>query len=304
MLFIIIGIVLGSCIALYGVVSVRQEDERLSARLQRYDLRPARSLSELEMQVPRSERLLGPARRAMAKRVRAFTPTGSVEKLQLLLARAGNPSNLTVQDLLGLKGLSGLATAVFAFLLLSLGLHSDSGMYILVVPAGLLGGFFIPDLWLKRAVKKRQEEIQRFIADAIDILAISVEAGQGFDGALATLSSRKTNALTYEFDRFRMEVQAGKGRREALRDLALRTGVEDLDAFVAAMIQADQLGIGVAQVLRAQAEELRIKRRQRAEERARKAPIKMLFPLIFFMFPSLFIAILGPAVPMLMNLHT
>jgi tight adherence protein C len=152
-------------------------------------------------------------------------------------------------------------------------------------------------------VKERQEEIQKFLADAIDILAISVEAGQGFDGALSTLSSRKQNALTAEFDRFRLEVQAGKGRRDAFRDLALRTGVEDLNAFVAAMIQADQLGIGIAQVLRSQSVELRIKRRQRAEEKARKAPIKMLFPLIFLMFPSLFIVILGPAVPTLMNLH-
>jgi tight adherence protein C len=150
-------------------------------------------------------------------------------------------------------------------------------------------------------IKKRQQEIQKFMADAIDILAISVEAGQGFDGALATLSSRKRNALTAEFDRFRLEVQAGKGRREAFRDLALRTGVEDLMTFVAAMIQADQLGIGVAQVLKSQSEELRIKRRQRAEEKARQAPIKMLFPLIFLMFPSLFIVILGPALPQLMT---
>jgi tight adherence protein C len=162
-------------------------------------------------------------------------------------------------------------------------------------------GFFLPNIWVRQKIKDRQDEIQKYLADAIDILAISVEAGQGFDGALATLSARKNNALTAEFDRFRLEVQAGKGRREAFRDLALRTGVEDLSQFVAAMIQADQLGIGIAQVLRTQSEELRIKRRQRAEERARQAPIKMLFPLIFLMFPSLFIVILGPAVPQILS---
>jgi tight adherence protein C len=160
-------------------------------------------------------------------------------------------------------------------------------------------GFFLPDIWLRQMTKRRQTEILKFLPDAIDILAISVEAGQGFDGALATLSARKTNALTYEFDRFRLEIQAGKGRREAFRDLAMRAGVEDLSNFVAAMIQADQLGIGITQVLRTQSEELRIKRRQRAEEKARQAPIKMLFPLIFLMFPALFIVILGPAVPQL-----
>jgi tight adherence protein C len=303
MLFIVVGILLGTCIVLYGIVSVRQEEDRMIARLQRYELRPAQSLAELELQVPRSERLLGPVRRAMAKRVRTFTPTGSLEKLQTLLARAGNPSGLTVQDLLGLKGLAALGIGAFVFIFMTLILHPDVGKYVVFVPVGVLVGFFLPDQWLKQQVKKRQKEIQKFVADAIDILAISVEAGQGFDGALATLSSRKSNALTYEFDRFRTEVQAGKGRREALRDLGVRTGVEDLDSFVAAMIQADQLGIGIAQVLRAQAEELRIKRRQRAEEKARKAPIKMLFPLILLMFPALFVVILGPVVPMLMSMH-
>jgi tight adherence protein C len=172
----------------------------------------------------------------------------------------------------------------------------------LAVAAGL--GYFLPDIWLRQATKKRQQEIQKYLPDAIDILAISVEAGQGFDGALSTLSARKTNALTYEFDRFRLEIQAGKGRREAFRDLALRAGVEDLSNFVAAMIQADQLGIGITQVLRTQSEELRIKRRQRAEEKARQAPIKMLFPLIFLMFPALFIVILGPAVPQLQYIRS
>lgn len=303
MLLLILGIMVGAAIVVYGAVTVRQAEGTLTARLHRFELRPASSLTELELQLPRSERILGPIRRSIALRVRQFTPVGTVEKAQSKLAMAGNPNDLTVQDFLGIKGMAAIAMGVVVFLLLTFVIHVDTIKFILLIAVGVVVGFFLPDLWLRQKVKKRQEEIQNFLPDAIDILAISVEAGQGFIGALATLSSRKQNALTYEFDRFRTEVAAGKGRRDAFRDLALRTGVEDVINFVAAMIQADQLGIGIAEVLRAQSEELRIKRRQRAEEKARKAPIKMLFPLIFLMFPALFIVILGPAVPKLAFFH-
>lgn len=300
---LILGILIGAAIAIYGAISVRQAEGTLAARLQRFELRPASSLTELELQLPRSERILGPIRRSVASRVRQFTPVGTVEKAQSKLAMAGNPNDLTVQDFLGVKGMAAIAMAVVAFLLFTFVLHVDTVKFILAIIVGGVIGFFLPDIWLRQKVKKRQDEIQKFLPDAIDLLAISVEAGQGFIGALQTLSSRKQNALTHEFDRFRTEVAAGKGRRDAFRDLALRTGVEDVINFVAAMIQADQLGIGIAEVLRAQSEELRIKRRQRAEEKARKAPIKMLFPLIFLMFPALFIVILGPAVPKLAFFH-
>jgi tight adherence protein C len=303
MLFVAIGFLVGIGIVFYGMMQRRQLDEVIATRMDRMEIRPARSLTELELQAPRRERLLGPFQRMLAKRVRAITPQGTIEKTQAQLSRAGNPNNMTVQDFLGTKGMAAIATGILFFLGMTLVLHISGVKFLLILAVGVVLGFFLPNLWLNRLVKERQEEIQKFLADAIDILAISVEAGQGFDGALSTLSSRKQNALTAEFDRFRLEVQAGKGRRDAFRDLALRTGVEDLNAFVAAMIQADQLGIGIAQVLRSQSVELRIKRRQRAEEKARKAPIKMLFPLIFLMFPSLFIVILGPAVPTLMNLH-
>jgi tight adherence protein C len=303
MILLILGLILGGGIMLYGAMTVRQVETTVTGRLQRFELRPAASLTDLELQLPRSERLLGPVRRTIAMRVRQFTPVGTVEKVQTKLAEAGNPNNLTVQDFLGIKGMAAIALGVAAFLLMTFIVRMDTVKFIIILGVAVVGGFFLPDLWLSRKIKSRQEEIQKFLPDAIDILAISVEAGQGFIGALNTLSQRKQNALTYEFDRFRNEVAAGKGRRDAFRDLALRTGVEDLRNFVAAMIQADQLGIGIADVLRAQSEELRIKRRQRAEEKARKAPIKMLFPLIFFMFPSLFIVILGPAVPKLMFFH-
>jgi tight adherence protein C len=302
LIFIIVGILIGGGVVVYGALTVRQVDETLAARLNRFNLRPAGSLAELEMQIPRSERLLGPMRRSIAMRVRRFTPVGTIEKTQTKLAEAGNPNNLTVQDFLGMKGMLAIGAGGLALVATIFFLHLSFITQIVVIAGLVVVGFMFPDLWIRGKIKDRQKAIQRYLPDAIDILAISVEAGQGFDGALQTLSSRKQNELTAEFDRFRVEVQAGKGRREAMRDLALRTGVEDLNQFVAAVIQADQLGIGIAQVLRTQSDELRIKRRQRAEEKARQAPIKMLFPLIFLMFPSLFIVILGPAIPRLLFL--
>jgi len=302
MMILIICLMIGAGFVVVGSLRMKEVDQSLSARLDRYDLKPAGSLSELELQIPRMERIFGPGRQRIAQTVRNFTPVGTIEKTQMKLAQAGNPRGLSVQDFLGFKGIAALGVAGVAFLFVTFLIHVSFLFYIGAIAVGGVIGFFLPDLWIRQEIKKRQQEIQKYLADAIDILAISVEAGQGFDGALETLSKRKQNALTAEFDRFRREVQAGKGRREAFKDLALRTGVEDLNTFVAAMIQADQLGIGIAQVLRTQSIELRVKRRQRAEEQAAKAPIKMLFPLIFLMFPALFIVILGPALPRLVFL--
>lgn len=300
--FIVLGVLIGAGLAIYGLLAVKQADSSINARIDRFELRPAKSLRELEMQIPRAERLLRPTQRRLALQVRRMTPVEAVEKIQVRLAQAGNPHNMTVQDFLGLKGLAAVGVGIIAILAMLFVIHPSIFVFLLVLAAAMFGGFMFPDYWLKSKTKERQAEIQKFLADAIDVLAISVEAGQGFDGALETLSSRKQNALTYEFDRFRLETQAGKSRREALKDMSMRAGVEDLNAFTSAMIQADQLGIGIAQVLKTQADELRVKRRQRAEIKARQAPIKMLFPLVLLMFPSLFIVILGPAVPLIMKM--
>lgn len=301
MLFIIIGVIAGAGWALYGLMSVKQIDNSLNARINRFDLKPAASLRDLELQIPRIERLFKPTQRRLALQVRRFTPADQVEKMQLKLAQAGNPRNMTVQDVLGLKGLAALAFGILALAFMFFLLHPGFFVFLIILAGAMFAGFMFPNYWLTSKTKARQDEIQKFLADGIDVIAISVEAGQGFDGALETLSARKQNALTNEFDRFRMECQAGKSRREALKDMAMRAGVEDLNSFTAAMIQADQLGIGISQVLKSQADELRVKRRQRAEIKARQAPIKMLFPLIFLMFPSLFIVILGPTLPVMMH---
>jgi tight adherence protein C len=187
-----------------------------------------------------------------------------------------------------------LLLAALTFMLLML---TDAGItrqLLFGVVMGLLG-FFLPSIWLGRRIKGRQDEIIKTLPDALDLLTISVEAGLPFDGAMQRVAEKWDNELSRGFQRLLTEMQVGKSRRDALRDMADRMGVPDVTSFVAALVQADQLGISIAKVLRIQAEQMRIKRRQRAEEKAQQAPIKMLLPMTFLIFPTILIIILGPA---------
>jgi tight adherence protein C len=159
---------------------------------------------------------------------------------------------------------------------------------------GLLG-FFLPVVWLSRRIRRRQQEVIKTLPDALDLLTISVEAGLPFDGAMQRVAEKWDNEISRAFERMLNEMRMGKSRREALRNMASRIEVPDVTSFVAALVQADQLGISIAKVLRIQSEQMRIKRRQRAEEKARQAPIKMLIPMTFLIFPTILIVILGPA---------
>jgi tight adherence protein C len=159
----------------------------------------------------------------------------------------------------------------------------------------------MPGMWLSRKTKERQKGIQMALADAIDLLTISVEAGLGFDPALQRVADKWENELTWEFRRMLHEMRVGKSRREAMRELANRCNVDDLNIFVSSIIQADQLGVSITQVLRTQSRQLRIRRRQRAQEQAQKAPIKMLFPMALLIFPALYVVLLGPAIPRLVE---
>jgi tight adherence protein C len=162
-------------------------------------------------------------------------------------------------------------------------------------------GFFLPELWLRGKINHRQSEIRRAMPDALDLLTICVEAGLGFDAAMAKVYSKWDNELAIGFGRVIREIQLGKLRREALRDMADRMGVSEMTSFVAAVIQSEQLGVSMARVLRIQADQMRIKRRQRAEEEAHKAPIKMLIPMAILIFPSICIVLLTPALLMLFS---
>jgi tight adherence protein C len=165
---------------------------------------------------------------------------------------------------------------------------------------GLLG-YMMPGIWISRRIKTRKTEITRALPDAIDLLTISVEAGLGFDPALARVVEKWDNGLTRELGRMLSEIRMGASRRDAMREAANRVNVDDLNTFISAVIQADQLGVSISQVLRIQSKQMRQKRRQRAEEQAHKAPLKMLFPMVFLIFPSIYIVILGPAIPTIIS---
>jgi tight adherence protein C len=221
------------------------------------------------------------------------------EKTEKRLALAGNPSDLRVADWLGIKGIGAIVGAILFFLIFGIAGVMGFPFFIggLLMPVvGALFGYTVPEFWLGRKVKARQKGILMMIPDALDLLTISVRAGLGFDAALGKVVEKLQGPLSDEFRRALAEVRVGKARRDALRDIVARTEVVPLTNFIGAIIQAEQLGVSISKVLQVQSEQLRIERRQRAEEQAAKAPIKMLFPLVGCIFPSLFIVILGPAI--------
>jgi tight adherence protein C len=279
----------------------------VQARLTQLGTMQAKNLEELELQSPFLERTLRPVAAAISGRMSRVASNSFQEKAEKRLALAGNPGNLRVADWLGIKAVAAVIGGIlFIFLFGVVGLMGlPPVLRILMGGIGLMFGYTIPEFWLGGRVKKRQHLILLQIPDALDLLTISVRAGLGFDAALGKVVEKLEGPLTEEFRRALAEVRVGKPRREALRDIVPRTEVPPLTNFIGAIIQAEQLGVSISKVLQVQSEQLRIERRQRAEEMAAKAPIKMLFPLVGCIFPSLFIIILGPALILIMqNLKT
>jgi len=270
----------------------------VQARLTQLGSMQAKNLEELELQSPFLERTLRPLAAQLSGTVARVTSASFADRTAKRLALAGNPGDLRVADWLGIKAIAAvIGGALFFFLFVVVGLLGLPPVIGIVMAAvGLLLGYTIPEFWLGGRVRKRQHAILLQIPDALDLLTISVRAGLGFDAALGKVVEKLHGPLTEEFRRALAEVRVGKARRDALRDIVARTEVPPLTNFIGAIIQAEQLGVSISKVLQVQSEQLRIERRQRAEEQAAKAPIKMLFPLVGCIFPSLFIVILGPAI--------
>lgn len=241
------------------------------------------------------ERVLVPASGRLAALGRRLTGADKIERIRHKLEIAGSPSGWDPDRVLALKALGLLVGAAGGFTLAAL-----FGLSIMVTIAATVAatalGYFMPNLWLYQRGYNRTERMRRDLADSMDMLTISVEAGLAFDAAVSQVARNTEGPLAEEFFRVLQEMQIGKGRSEALRGLGERSNVPELRTFTAAMVQADAFGIPIAQVLRVQAREMRIKRRQRAEELAQKVPVKILFPLIFCILPCLFVVILGPGV--------
>jgi tight adherence protein C len=301
---IILGgvLALGILLLFIGLASQGPIDP-VQARLTQLGSMQARNLEELELQAPFFERTMRPFLARLSRTASRVTSASSADTMERRLALAGNPGDMRIADWLGVKALVAGATGAILFLLASL-LGESIGLAIIVGAIGLGIGYVLPEFWLGRKTKARQKVILRMIPDALDLLTISVRAGLGFDAALAKVVEKLPGPLSDEFRRALAEVRVGKARRDALRDMIPRTGVQPLTNFIGAIIQAETLGVSISKVLQVQSEQLRIERRQRAEQLAAQAPIKMLFPLVGCIFPSLFVVILGPAVISMINNFT
>ena len=293
---LMIAILLSTSIAAFafvvGSVAAERADVRESLRrLEGYQIQDVR---DQEMLAPIGERVFAPLLEGLTGIARRFTPAGFGEGVAAKLVLAGSPPNLNVDKILVLKLLGIVSVIVWAPLIIAIGF---SGL-LAVVAIGLLWGasFLYPDVLVNRKIDERQKEISRKLPDILDLLVISVEAGLGFEQALDRTCTAVPGALSDEFRRMLHEIRIGSSRADALRAMSERTSVSELRAFILAMLQADTFGVSISRLLRSQAEEMRTRRRLRAQEQAQKAPVKMLFPLVFCIFPSIFVVILGPAI--------
>jgi len=294
---IVIGAValafLAIMLIIIGIASPRPADE-VEARLVEYGGRPM-TLEEIELAQPFSQRVLIPLVQASAGFMARLTPQRSLESTRHKLELAGNPNNWSATEFFGIRALAAILLTALTFFLTMLADLELTRRLLFIVAMGLLG-FFLPVYWLGSRIRRRQDEIVKTLPDALDLLTISVEAGLPFDGAMQRVADKWDNELSRAFQRVLTELRVGKSRPEALRDMSDHMDVPDVTSFVAALIQADTLGISIAKVLRIQSEQMRMKRRQRAEEKAQQAPIKMLIPMTFLIFPTILIVILGPAI--------
>ena len=296
---IIIGVVIifGAIILIIVGIKSPQGSDPLEDRLAEYAARGETiSLEEIELSQPFSQRIIVPIAKKMGEFVMRFTPQNAITSMSRKMEMAGNPGNMDPAVMFALRFLGIPLGAIFIILdsIAAPGSFIDGKGLIFALPAAVFG-FYLPDLLLQSKIDRRQNEIRKAMPDGLDLLTICVEAGLGFDAAMSKLYEKWDNEMGRAFGRVVREIQLGKLRREALRDMADRLGVNEMTSFVAAVIQSEQLGVSMAHVLRIQADQMRIRRRQIAEEEAHKAPIKMLLPMALFIFPALCIVLMTPA---------
>ncbi len=297
---ILIGILVVTAVVLV-IIGLRnpemQTDRELQARLEEFSKtgEPI-DLEKLELSQPFNERVVYPIARKLGELAIRFTPQNALNSISRQLDLAGNPGRLDPSTFMALQFIAAIGVGGLMLLLLTVGKAKwPTGQIILVILLFTILGFYLPQLQLKSAITKRQTEIRKSMPDALDLLTICVEAGLGFDAAMAKVVEKWQTQLSMAFARVIQEIQLGKLRREALKDMADHIGIGEMTSFVAAVIQSEQLGVSMAKVLRIQSDQMRVKRRQRAEEEAHKAPLKMLIPMALLIFPSLLIILLVPA---------
>lgn len=303
-LFIVLGVlavivvVVGGILVAIGLKNPKSQNERLlQARLEEFNQRGEQvDLEKIEMSQPLYDRVIFPLARSLGELATHFTPQNALQSINRKLELAGSPSRLDATTFLALQF---ICLVVFAGLMILVFTVSNAawpfGRILIISLAVSVLGFYFPQLWLGSKISKRQKNIRKAMPDALDLLTICVEAGLGFDAAMAKVSEKWETELSLAFARVIQEIQLGKLRREAMRDMAERIGIPEMTSFVAAVIQSEMLGVSMAKVLRIQSDQMRVKRRQHAEEEAHKAPIKMLIPMGLLIFPSLMVVLLTPA---------
>ncbi len=299
-ILIIFGVIIAIAFALViaGLRAPRVDDP-ISERLAEYSVQDEPvTLEEIEMSQHFTERVILPFFNQIGEVAQKFTPQATLENARHRLEMAGMQLDASV-FLATRVVMAVMLGGVIMLVYLITGRNWLQGLLFSFL--FLLLGFFIPDLWLGSRISRRQKAVFRAMPDALDLLTIAVEAGLGFDAAMTKVHEKWENDLALEFGRVIQEIRLGKLRRDALRDMAERLGVSEMTSFVAAVIQSEQLGVSMAKVLRIQSDQMRVRRRQMAEEEAHRAPIKMIFPIGLLIFPSLLIILLGPAAMLLVQ---
>ncbi len=289
-------ILVGVIFVLYAFLMLRRaEEDPLAARIDEYASREeAATIDEIELSMPLSDRVMVPLARGISAFVEGLAPQSVLENTTRKLELAGNPRDMTATTFWFLRILLTVFLAWLGYLFAARSVFGGSA-FLYALLGGLLG-YAVPGMYLQSLIDRRKQAIVKKLPDALDLMTICVDAGLGFNGAMQRVADKWEDPLSDEFARVLYEMQLGKSRRQALRDMSERTDVNDVQTFVAAILQSDQLGVGIARVLRIQADQMRMRRRQRAEERAQQAPIKILFPLVFLILPSIFVVLLGPAI--------
>ena len=294
LIFAVVGMAIFGGLVYVGVREDKGRDP-LQERLAQYDDKELpSSLEEIELSLSFRDRVLLPLMRQVAKTSAKFTPQKQLEDARHKLELAG--MNMDPATFFAMRIVLTIAFGLGAFFVFFVSSPNTERSTALLYTIGAVAlGYYFPVLWLSSKIKRRQENIWKALPDALDLLVICVEAGLGFDMAMGKVYEKWDNELSIAFGRVLREIQLGKMRRDSLRDMAARMDVPDVTAFVAAIIQADQLGVSMAKILRVQADQMRVKRRQRAQEKAHQAPVKMMIPMVFLIFPSIWIVLLGPS---------
>ncbi len=284
---------------LYVGLEVKRQERRSTERIEQV-ISSQLVAPTLELQASFAQRVLQPMVRRLLGGVGKLSPKGNLEKLRQQLVIAGSPMGLGALDFVGLRVLVAVLGTAAVLLVLA----TRSGPFLqsaLLAVAGAALCSELPTFWLRGRMKRRQKEVLLALPDALDMLTVCVDAGLGLESAFLRIGQGWNHALAQEFRRVVAATGYGVSWREALRDMVYRTDVPDLSALVAVLLQADQLGFSISDTLHSQADQMRVRRRQRAQEVARSAPLKMLFPMVFFILPATFAVVIGPAIPAIMD---